>query len=69
VRASEIVHYVIIQPNEFVSEVHDRMPAVLTEKQYGPWLSGAGGYGNPKAGAERLSPAMGSIEACQQLEG
>ena len=41
---------IITQPNEFVSEVHDRMPALLTEKQFGPWLSG-------EAGTEILKPA------------
>ena len=41
---------IITQPNEFVSEVHDRMPALLTEKQFGPWLS-------EEAGTEILKPA------------
>ena len=41
---------IITEPNEFVSEVHDRMPALLTEKQFDPWLSG-------EAGTEILKPA------------
>lgn len=34
---------IIIQPNEFVAEVHDRMPAILRPDQYDDWLSGAMG--------------------------
>jgi putative SOS response-associated peptidase YedK len=40
----------ITEPNRFVAEVHDRMPALLDEKDYEPWLSG-------KAGVELLKPA------------
>jgi putative SOS response-associated peptidase YedK len=31
---------IITEPNDFVVEVHDRMPALLTEDQFSPWLSG-----------------------------
>jgi putative SOS response-associated peptidase YedK len=41
---------IITEPNKFVAEVHDRMPVLLTEKQFDPWLSGA-------AGLEYLKPA------------
>ena len=41
---------VICEPNQFVAEVHDRMPVLLTEKDFEPWLSGA-------AGLELLKPA------------
>jgi putative SOS response-associated peptidase YedK len=41
---------VITKPNKFVAEVHDRMPVLLTEKQFDPWLSG-------EAGVESLKPA------------
>jgi putative SOS response-associated peptidase YedK len=41
---------IITEPNGFVSEVHDRMPALLTEEQFDPWLSG-------RAGVEYLKPA------------
>ena len=34
----------------FVAEVHDRMPVLLAEQNYEPWLSGA-------AGTELLRPA------------
>jgi putative SOS response-associated peptidase YedK len=40
----------ITEPNEFVAEVHDRMPVLLTEQQFEPWLSG-------EAGVEILKPA------------
>src|SRR5580700_3266544 len=36
---------IITEPNEFVAEVHDRMPVLLTEKQFDPWLSGEAGVG------------------------
>ena len=42
----------ITEPNAFVAEVHDRMPVLLAEKDYEPWLSG-------KAGLELLKPAAG----------
>ena len=41
---------IITEPNKFVAEVHDRMPVLLTEKQFDPWLSG-------EAGVEYLKPA------------
>src|SRR5262245_25845000 len=31
---------IITEPNSFAAEIHDRMPAFLTEQQYAPWLSG-----------------------------
>jgi putative SOS response-associated peptidase YedK len=41
---------IITEANEFVSELHDRKPALLTEEQLDPWLSG-------EAGTEILQPA------------
>jgi putative SOS response-associated peptidase YedK len=41
---------IITEPNDFVAKVHDRMPVLLTEKQFDPWLSG-------EAGVELLKPA------------
>jgi putative SOS response-associated peptidase YedK len=41
---------IITEPNKFVADVHDRMPVLLAEKDYEPWLSG-------KAGLELLKPA------------
>ena len=40
----------ITAPNAFVAGVHDRMPALLAEKDFEPWLSG-------EAGIELLKPA------------
>jgi putative SOS response-associated peptidase YedK len=48
------MHMIITEPNEFVAEVHDRMPVLLAEKDYEPWLSG-------KAGTELLKPAAENV--------
>ena len=45
---------IITEPNEFVAEVHDRMPVFLGEMDFGPWLSG-------KAGVEVLKPAANDL--------
>ena len=45
---------IITEPNKFVAEVHDRMPVLLAEKDYEPWLS-------DKAGLELLKPAAESL--------
>ena len=36
---------IITEPNGFAAQVHDRMPAFLTEVQFAPWLSGEAGAG------------------------
>jgi putative SOS response-associated peptidase YedK len=41
---------IITEPNAFVAQIHDRMPALLAEKDFQPWLSG-------EAGIELLKPA------------
>ena len=41
---------IITEPNAFVAEVHDRMPALLAEQDYNAWLGGA-------VGVELLKPA------------
>ena len=41
---------IITKPNDFVAEVHDRMPVLLGEKDFEPWLSG-------EVGLELLRPA------------
>jgi putative SOS response-associated peptidase YedK len=41
---------IVGEPNEFASDIHDRMPVFLTEQQFAPWLSG-------DAGVEYLKPA------------
>jgi putative SOS response-associated peptidase YedK len=36
---------IITEPNGFAAQIHDRMPAFLTEAQFTPWLSGEAGAG------------------------
>jgi putative SOS response-associated peptidase YedK len=45
---------IIIEPNAFVADIHDRMPALLAEKDFEPWLSG-------EAGVELLKPAADDL--------
>ncbi len=45
---------IITEPNRFVAEVHDRMPVLLAERDFEPWLSGS-------AGLELLKPASNDV--------
>jgi len=45
---------IITEANESVAEVHDRMPVLLAEKDFEPWLSGS-------AGLELLKPARDNL--------
>jgi putative SOS response-associated peptidase YedK len=45
---------VITEANEFVAEVHDRMPVILEADQFEPWLLGS-------AGVELLKPAANDV--------
>ena len=45
---------IITEPNNFVAEVHDRMPVLLAEKDFEPWLSG-------EAGLHLLKPAADDV--------
>jgi putative SOS response-associated peptidase YedK len=45
---------IITEPNKFVAEVHDRMPVLLAEKDYEPWLSGKAGLGLLKPAADNV---------------
>lgn len=45
---------IITEPNAFVAEVHDRMPVLLAEKDFEPWLIGT-------AGIELLKPAPNDL--------
>lgn len=50
---------IITEPNEFVVEIHDRMPVFLTSEQFAPWLSG-------EAGAEVLKATPNDyLQRCQ----
>jgi putative SOS response-associated peptidase YedK len=51
---------IITSANEFMRPVHNRMPALLQEKDFDPWLSGAAGPEVLKPAEEdylRMSPA------------
>jgi putative SOS response-associated peptidase YedK len=45
---------IITEPNAFVAEVHDRMPVILEERDFEPWLAGV-------AGTEILRPATNDV--------
>ncbi len=45
---------IITEPNRFVAEVHDRVPVLLAERDFEPWLSGS-------AGLELLKPASNDV--------
>ena len=45
---------IITEPNDLVAEVHDRMPVLLDEKDFLPWL-------NCDAGVELLEPASNDL--------
>jgi putative SOS response-associated peptidase YedK len=45
---------IICEPIEFVAEIHDRMPALLAQDDFEPWLSGT-------AGIELLKPAPNDL--------
>jgi putative SOS response-associated peptidase YedK len=45
---------IITERNAFVADIHDRMPAVLADKDFEPWLSG-------EAGVELLKPAADDL--------
>ncbi len=45
---------IICEPNDFIAEVHDRMPVLLAENDFEPWLNGT-------AGVELLKPAPNDL--------
>jgi putative SOS response-associated peptidase YedK len=53
---------IITEPNEFVAEVHDRMPVLLGEMDFEPWLSGKTGV-EVLTGRKRSVAAMACVEA------
>jgi hypothetical protein len=64
---------IITEPNDFVAEVHDRMPvphARLVDRRPIRAVAEPGnGKGSAEAGAERLPATLAGLEARQQLEG
>jgi putative SOS response-associated peptidase YedK len=45
---------IITEPNDFVVEVHDRMPVILEQKDFEPWLTA-------EAGLEKLKPPANDV--------
>jgi putative SOS response-associated peptidase YedK len=45
---------IITEPNAIAAEIHDRMPVLLMQEQFEPWLSG-------KAGTDLLKPASDDL--------
>jgi putative SOS response-associated peptidase YedK len=45
---------IICEPNDFVAEVHDRVPILLSANEFEPWLKG-------EAGLELLKPAPNDL--------
>ena len=45
---------IVTEPNAIAAEIHDRMPVLLSQEQFEPWLSG-------EAGVEYLKPAPNDV--------
>jgi putative SOS response-associated peptidase YedK len=60
---------IVTSPNKFVAEVHDRMPVLLAEKDFEPWLSGESGVELARPATRRYVTAVADVETCQQFEG
>jgi putative SOS response-associated peptidase YedK len=45
---------IITKPDDFVAEVHDRMPVLLADRDFEPWLRG-------ETGVELLKPASNDL--------
>ena len=54
---------VITDANEFVAEVHARMPVILEADQFEPWLSGSSWPQNAETCRERCAAKMACVEA------
>ena len=48
---------IVTEANQFVAELHDRMPVILEPEQFEPWLTGA-------AGLDILKPAANDVLQC-----
>jgi putative SOS response-associated peptidase YedK len=53
---------VITDANEFVGEVHDRMPGVLEPDQFERWISGRGGGRIVETSSERCAATMVGVK-------
>jgi putative SOS response-associated peptidase YedK len=56
---------IITEANESVAEVHDRMPELLAEKDFEPWLSGSAGPGIAQTCTRRPAAKLAGIEASE----
>ena len=61
---------IVTEPNAFVSGVHDRMPVIIAEGDFEPWLHCGPGLELLKPAPHgRSVAALASVNARQQLEG
>jgi putative SOS response-associated peptidase YedK len=60
---------IITQPNDFVTEVHDRTPVLLQPDQFDRWLSGEMTDEELKPAADDYLKRRNGVQARQQLEG
>jgi hypothetical protein len=61
----------ITEPNDFVAEVHDRMPVVLESKDFASWLNDDGGAALPRPAANDVvwdNAAMESFFSSLKIE-
>ena len=56
---------IITEPNALAAEVHDRMPVILAEKDFEPWLRSEAGLELLKPAPEDALPPMAGVETRQ----
>ena len=56
-------YLIITEPNKLVAEVYDRMPVLLAEKDFEPWLNGSAGIGR------RCAATLAGVETSEQFKG
>jgi putative SOS response-associated peptidase YedK len=54
---------IIKSANDFVGEVHDRMPVILEREYFQPWLNGTAGLELAETGGERRVATLACVEA------
>jgi len=69
VNISSHARWIICEPNDFVAEVHDRMPVLLSANDFEPWLRGEAGLELLKTRAERPIAEMAGVKARKQFAG
>jgi putative SOS response-associated peptidase YedK len=53
-RNNQVLHHDHYRAEQLVAEVHDRMPVLLSQDQFEPWLSGEAGLQVLKPAADHL---------------